>query len=137
MSVQAGDSRNEKEVRERELDTQDARASSAPLPSGKLSRRLAASSRDITGSISPKENGASKDGRQPTPAEWMRAARLAQGLPPVVTDPVVLHNVRTIMRAGAANKIAEVIPLRARSKRIPLQLDTNPHPDQPSRDVAL
>lgn len=77
------------------------------------------------------------DGRDPSPAEWARITRQAQGLPPVVTDPVALHNIKTILRAAMANKVAEIIPLKAHTRRLPRQLDTQPHTKQPPRDVAL
>ncbi len=35
--------------------------------------------------------------RRPTPAEWTRLSRIAQGLPSVVTDPATLANVEALV----------------------------------------
>jgi hypothetical protein len=122
-----------------------------PLSSRKRSgrkevRRLLAPARDVSASLSI-EPQADQQSPQPSPSEWMRESRLKQGLPPVVTDPVVLHNVKTIMRAGAANTVAEIIPLKPRAEHLPRRLDgttstsrrtsKQPHPDHRPGDVAL
>jgi hypothetical protein len=110
-------------------------------------RRLDAPARDVTAFPSLEPKAADQKRRQPTPGEWMRAARLAQGLPPVVTDPLVLHNIRTIMRAGLENPVAEIILLNPRPARLTRRLDSTtttssrtskqPHSDRPPGDVAL
>jgi hypothetical protein len=57
------------------------------------------------------------DGRDLSPAEWARITRQAEGLPPVVTDPVVLRNIRTIVHAALENPVAPVLVLKPKSKR--------------------
>jgi hypothetical protein len=123
-----------------------------PLSSRKRSRRekvrrLDAPGRDVSESLSLELHVAGHGRRQLAPGEWARESRLKQGLPPVVTDPLVLHNIKTIMRAAIANPEAEVIPLKPRAERLTRRLDipattsrrtpTQRHPDQPPGDVAL
>ena len=102
----------------------------------KASRRSAAGvSQDLTDSSPAAQTAPTETSYHPTPAEWMRAARLAQGLPPVVIDPVVLRNVRTIMRAGLENPVAPVVPINSRDRSRSRQ--ASPVPDQSAPDVAL
>jgi hypothetical protein len=116
-------------------------SSPPPLSSRKRSgreevRRVVAPARDVSASLSI-EPQADQQSPQPSPSEWMRESRLKQGLPPVVTDPVVLHNVKTIMRAGAENKIADVVQIRPRTRRLSPEADSQHHPGQHRGDIAL
>jgi len=113
-----------------------------PLSSRPRSRRekvwrLDAPARDVSVSLSLEVQGAGKPSRQPAPGEWARESRLKQGLPPFVTDPVVLHNVKTIMRAAAENKIADVIQITPRTRRLSPEADSQHHPGQHRGDIAL
>ncbi len=162
--MQADRSRKKNEVLKVHLEIQQegdrnllrrgaAEASSPPPLSsrkrsrGETSRRLVAAARDVTAFLPLEPKPADQERRQPTPEEWVRESRLKQGLPPVITDPVALHNIKTILRAAMANKVAEIIPLKPRAERLTRRLDipattsrrtpTQRHPDQPPGDVAL
>lgn len=99
-------------------------------------RRVPAPSVELAGS-SPAGESAGRRSPGPTPEDWARASRLAQGLPPVVTDPLVLRNVQTIMRAGLQDQPAPIVQLKTRSQRAAKNPKAQPQDDLPRRDVAL
>jgi len=100
-------------------------------------RRVSARSLELGPATPVQTVSADQPGRVPTPAEWVQASRSAQGLPPVVTDPLVLRNVQTIMRAGLEDKLAPVLQLKPR-RQPAARPSTTPPPDEiQHRDVAL
>jgi len=105
------------------------------LPSGvSVLRRMAA---QVAKTKTSSNGSAREDNPSPSPGDWARASRLAQGLPPVVTDALVLRNVRTIMKVGLEDGLAPIVPLKPRRQRGVTDARTLPPNEQPDQDVAL
>ena len=116
------------------------RSQGSPLPE-RLPSRASVLRRMPARVAEPTETSSNRSARganpSPNPGDWARASRLAQGLPPVVTDPLVLRNVRTIMKAGQADGLAPIVPLKSRRQRGVTDAKTQPHDELLRRDVAL